>query len=521
NTPPVFTDDPMELSDALEDSAYNGTLAGTATDADSDPLTYSKVSGPTWLNVATDGTLSGTPSLSDAGANSWSVQVDDGNGGTDSATLEITVNTVLPKDDMALSETTTHGTVSGTLANGQINDDLYEAITEAVDATPTSLLEHEWTFDVYGAELVTFYVEAHRTANSEGDDFVFAYSTDGSSWTDMVTVTKTADDDTVQWYALPSGLNGTVYVRVMDADRSVNNIAQDTIYVDALFIYSEDSTVAPSSATTPAPAAGAIDVPVNQVLSWTAGSMAVTHDVYFGTSPSPAFQVSQSNTTYNPGTLANNTIYYWAVDEVNNSGTTAGTVWSFTTVSAPNTPPQFTADPVVEANGTENAAYSGTIADNATDADSDPLTFSKVSGPTWLSIASDGTLSGTPASGDIGLNSFSVEVSDGNGGTDVASLEITVDAAALPLPGVASDPSPVHRARDISLTPTLSWTAGSDAVSHNVYFGTDSANLVSQGNQTGTTFAPGSLGNKTTYYWRIDEVNASGTTTGSVWQFKT
>ena len=69
----------------------------------------------------------------------------------------------------------------------------------------------------------------------------------------------------------------------------------------------------------------------------------------------------------------------------------------------------------------------------------------------------------------------------------------------------------------------LSWNAAPGALSHDVYFGTDpspdSGEL--QGNQTGTTFDPGSLAGKTNYYWRIDEVNAQGTTTGIVWTFKT
>jgi hypothetical protein len=54
--------------------------------------------------------------------------------------------------------------------------------------------------------------------------------------------------------------------------------------------------------------------------------------VYFGTTP--VFQGNQTATTFNPGTLAPLTTYYWRVDEVNNIGTTAGSVWSFTTAEA-------------------------------------------------------------------------------------------------------------------------------------------------------------------------------------------
>jgi hypothetical protein len=92
-----------------------------------------------------------------------------------------------------------------------------------------------------------------------------------------------------------------------------------------------------------------------------------------------------------------------------------------------------------------------------------------------------------------------------------------------PLPGQAFSPSPADSATDVVITPTLSWATGSDATSHDVYFGTNPApdSGEFQGNQAGVTFNPPTLTNSTTYYWRIDEVNAQGTTTGVVWSFTT
>lgn len=92
NTPPVFTQDPITKPNATENTPYTGqTLAGSATDADGDTLTYSKVTGPAWLNIAPDGALSGTPGSGDVGWNQWTVEVSDGNGGTNQATLRIKV----------------------------------------------------------------------------------------------------------------------------------------------------------------------------------------------------------------------------------------------------------------------------------------------------------------------------------------------------------------------------------------------------------------------------------------------
>jgi len=103
NNPPVFSTDPITSSAATEGSSYSDTIAGSASDPDSDPLTYSSVGGPSWLNVASSGTLSGTPGASDVGANSWTVQVSDGLGGTDTATLNITVNPAGPVTDIYIS----------------------------------------------------------------------------------------------------------------------------------------------------------------------------------------------------------------------------------------------------------------------------------------------------------------------------------------------------------------------------------------------------------------------------------
>jgi hypothetical protein len=107
---------------------------------------------------------------------------------------------------------------------------------------------------------VTFSVEAYHTANTGGDDFVFAYSTNGVNYTNMLTVTKTADDDTPQTFSMPAGLSGTVYVRVMDTyrDWSRNTTFLDTIYVDDMFIVSVGGVAGGSSQSMAALAAGSI-----------------------------------------------------------------------------------------------------------------------------------------------------------------------------------------------------------------------------------------------------------------------
>ena len=110
--------------------------------------------------------------------------------------------------------------------------------------------------------------------------------------------------------------------------------------------------------------------------------------------------------------------------------------------SGSNRSPSFTIDPIVATHAIQDQAYSSTIRDDAADPDvGDQLTFSKIDGPAWLDVSPEGNLSGTPLAADVGPNSFTVAVNDGKGGTDQATLQITVDPAetqpSLHIAGIA------------------------------------------------------------------------------------
>ena len=77
--------------DAVQDTPYAGTLATNVIYCGAQALSYAKVSGPAWLNVAADGTLSGTPDRTNVLENVWTVIVSDGTS-TNDATLRIWVN---------------------------------------------------------------------------------------------------------------------------------------------------------------------------------------------------------------------------------------------------------------------------------------------------------------------------------------------------------------------------------------------------------------------------------------------
>ncbi len=75
---PVFYRDPITKAEAVQDQAYTDSIAGDAGDSNGDPITFSKISGPDWLVVSVNGELSGTPSATDVGVNSFTVQASDG-----------------------------------------------------------------------------------------------------------------------------------------------------------------------------------------------------------------------------------------------------------------------------------------------------------------------------------------------------------------------------------------------------------------------------------------------------------
>lgn len=99
---------------------------------------------------------------------------------------------------------------------------------------------------------------------------------------------------------------------------------------------------------------------------------------------------------------------------------------------AVNRPPVFSAGSFTLADGTELAAYpEASLAGLASDPDEDDaLSFSKLSGPAWLDIAPDGSLTGTPPAGSRGQNRFGIRVVDASGASAEAQLVVLVRPAA-------------------------------------------------------------------------------------------
>jgi hypothetical protein len=369
NNAPVFTVDLINKPNATEDVAYSDSISGSATDADSDPLTYSKVSGPAWLSVAADGTLSGTPVQADVGANVFTVQVGDGNGGYDSATLNITVDAgpnnapVFTVDPITGANATEGAAYSDSIA-GSATDADSDPLTYSKVSGPAWLVVAAGAGDV-GANAFTVQVD------------------DGNGGSDTATLNITVDAAPVNQppafsadpFSKANATEGVAYSGSIAGDASDPESDPMTFSKVSGPVW---LNVASDGSLSGTPAAG--DVGLN------------------------AFTVQ--------------------VDATGGSDTAT---LNITVDAAPvNNAPTWNADPVIEVDATENTAYSATLANDASDPESDPLTFAKTSGPVWLSVASDGTLSGTPGAGDVGVNSFNVTVSDGINPAVAAVLQITV-----------------------------------------------------------------------------------------------
>ncbi len=86
----------------------------------------------------------------------------------------------------------------------------------------------------------------------------------------------------------------------------------------------------------------------------------------------------------------------------------------------------------------------------------------------------------------------------------------------LYIPAQAREPQPADGATNVAVDSALSWRAGREAVTHDVYFGADPEALSLVDSTSTTTYVPGALDLAKTYYWRVDEVNEADAV--SVWE---
>jgi len=303
------------------------------------------------------------------------------------------------------------------------------------------------------------------------------------------------------------------------------------------------------------------------------------------TTSSEVYLGRQDGTTLAPERLQFDTTYYWRVDEVNGAPDNTifkGDVWSFTTellaypignvTASSNGIADVGSDPENTVNGSGLNAddqHSIEITDMwlASPAGDEPLTitfeFDRVHRMhemvVWnynvafelllgfgvkdatVEYSTDGAEWATL--GDVALaqatakSDYAAPTTVDLQGVPAQYVRLLVNSAHgtmgkfglsevrfLSIPVHPTEPEPAVGVADISVSTNLSWRAGREAVSHDVYLSTDPDALALIDSVADSSADPGALDLATTYYWRIDEVNETEAVTlwaGDVWSFVT
>jgi len=119
------------------------------------------------------------------------------------------------------------------------------ALTWSSTGGLASELQHYWRLTQLPnrpGTTFTFTLEARHGVNTEGDNFVFAYSTDvvgnnpaSGTYTTMLWVNATADQS--YSFILPSTVGGKIpWIRALDMDHTVGNVSLDTLFIDQMYI---------------------------------------------------------------------------------------------------------------------------------------------------------------------------------------------------------------------------------------------------------------------------------------------
>jgi uncharacterized repeat protein (TIGR03803 family) len=374
-TVPIFTNNPFVMPPAIAALSYTATLPAHATSVPSDPLSFAKLSGPSWLNISSDGTLSGTPADANLGTNNFTVSLSDSNGLSATATMTIVVNS-----NLSPSFTST------TFTEPWPNVDQFYSVSISGTATDPEL--------------------------GNGDRLTFA-KVSGPSWLSVT------DQGGLQ--GIPNGSNAgtnTFLISVTDLDGS-SNTATFYIYVNSApyFIghqFSKSIAVAglPYSDTI-ATNATDLDLPAGDTLTF----YKVNGPLWLNVTLDGRLSGTPSDT--NVGT---NSFLLLVTDSAGLAG-----IGSMMIMVNADSPPAFKTNPFNSPDAHAGLPYSATISANATDPNpGDVLTFSKLSGPTWLSVTPGGALAGTPSNSNSGTNSFFVTVTDLDGLSGQAQMLVNV-----------------------------------------------------------------------------------------------
>jgi hypothetical protein len=296
-------------------------------------------------------------------------------------------------------------------------------------------------------------------------------------------------------------------------------------------------------ALAPSPKDGALHPDTWVSLSWSRGGFAVSHDVYIGDNlenvtagTGDTFRGNHAATSLlvglagypYPDGLVPGTTYYWRIDEVNNAEPNSpwkGNVWSFSipprTAYNPN-PADGAQSVALDAKLTWTAGFGAKLHTIYFGDDFDSVN----------NASSGGTMAGMATYNPGPLKSAKVyywRVDE----SDPPNL-YKGQVWSFTTVGAVGSPHPSNGNPSAEMNAILTWTPGSNAASHQVYFGTDKEAMRKAGTTSpeykGTralgaeSYDPGLLARDSTYYWQVDEVNNVNPNSpwkGPLWSFTT
>lgn len=268
-----------------------------------------------------------------------------------------------------------------------------------------------------------------------------------------------------------------------------------------------------------------IAVPV--VLTWVASFGAKSYTLQVSRSSSfSSFVFNKSEISATTQQLSDSnylSVYYWRVSATNNAGTSQWSdVWSFTTTGEAALAPQLS----LAANGAVDQKLSPVLSwGKVTNANNYSVQVSTNSSFTSFVFTSD-TVKPTSLmlTGLSGLTQYYWRVSAVNNfGTKGWSETWSFTTGIAPISPILLYPS--DGASDVSLPPTLTWNASSEATSYTLQVSTNSSfssYVYNQSGLTSTSQQVSGLSNSIKYYWSVSATNSFGTSSPSTaWNFTT
>lgn len=387
NTPPVATDDGYTVTSGV---ALTGNVTTNDTDADGDTLTVSQISGPNSgsLTLNADGSFSYTSNAGFSGSDSFVYQVDDGKGGTDQATVTITVNAA-GSNTPPVANSEVYTVSLGNSINGNV-------LANDTDADGDTLTASEVTGPTQGTLVLngngTFTYTPDSGASGQ-DTFEYQVS-DGNGGTDTATVT-------INISATPVN--------------NAPNAVDDNAATDEDAVLNGASVLANDSD----PDSDDMTVETTPVSGPTSGALQLSADGTFVYTPTANFNGSDS-------------FVYRVCDDGTPSKCDEGAVTI--TVASVNDDPTATDDTFVIAQNSSDNVINVLVNDSFAPDTGETLTISAVGTPSEGGSATiDGaTIKYTPKTDFTGTETFTYTISDGNGGEDTATVTVAVGSSADP-----------------------------------------------------------------------------------------